>query len=234
MKYFLFPLITGLILMAIINLTVDIGGTWHGPDYTFTANWDKDHYWVLPLRTEERSLRTKQIGFLPKIDTVGLGSSRFWNMDTTMFPPGTRFYNASVSGATVWDYIALWEKFKQDGNIPKNLIIYLDTWNFNKNTWLKYRWLPNAPLVFAFMHENASREMQATALLEWLTGSFYQAVDLINPTVLKPTSSPTKPTAPRACPPGNTTAAISTPTIRSSPKPCPKSPPSAATSASAP
>jgi hypothetical protein len=186
MKYFLIPLILGLIAIAGLNLYVDTTSRWWRTHFNFSENWKANQCWVTPIRIDVRKPRMQHIGMLPKIDTLGLGSSRFYNVETSMFPAGTRFYNASVDGATIWDYVAIWEKFKQQGNIPKHLIIYVDTWNFNKNTWQKYRWISTLPLVIAFLDDypgNTSLKMAAYA--EWLTGSFYEFSDLFSPAVLK-------------------------------------------------
>ena len=184
MKFFLFPLIIGLIAVAGLNFYVDTNNTWWRTEFNFTKNWNKNQAWVTPIRIDERKPRIKQIGMLPKIDLLGIGSSRFYTVDSYMFPASTAFYNASVSGATMWDFVAIWERFKQQNNIPKHLIIYVDTWGFNKNTWQKYRWIPNLPLVLDFLNDN-DKSLKTTALSDYFSGSFYEFSDLFSPAVLK-------------------------------------------------
>jgi len=190
MRYFLFPLVLGLILVAALNLYVDSRGSWWRTKSNFTENWNNDQAWVIPIGMDERKPRIQQIGMLSKIDTLALGSSRVFNLDASMLPANAKFYNASVAGATIWDFVVMWEKFKQQGNIPKHLIIYVDTWGFNKNTWQKYRWISNLPLVIDFLKDGGdkydkSSNVKIAALSEWLSGSFYEFSDLFSPAVLK-------------------------------------------------
>ena len=185
MKYFLPPLIAGLLLVAALNLYVDPAGQWWPLNYNFSKNWDKDEAWVAPLRIEERQLRIRQIELMPKVDVLAIGSSRLLNTDQGMLPKGTKFYNLSVSGATVWDYVGLWEECKRQGKIPKHLLLYVDTWNFNKNTWQKYRWIANADLVMQFLFQNGSANLEMSAIGDWLAGSFYRITDLLSPATLK-------------------------------------------------
>lgn len=189
MKYFLFPIILGIVLIAGINLYVDPASRWKQTRFNFDANWKSDQCWIHPLAMDERKPRIQHIESLSKIDLLGLGSSRILNVDTSMFPAAVHFYNASVSGATMWDHVALWEKFKQQGNIPRHLILYLDTWNFNKTTYQKYRWILNMPLVMAFLNTNddkydGRRAVQISTVIDYLSGSFYELCDLLSPGLL--------------------------------------------------
>ena len=189
MRYFLAPLLIGLFLVIALNVYVDPMAKWWR-SYSFTKNWNDDQCWVTPLRMDERRPRTQHIKLLSKIDTLALGSSRLFTVTSDMFPAGTKLYNASMSGATVWDYVGIWQQFKEQNNIPKQVIIYADTWVFNKNIWQKYRWIAVAPSVFAFLQDSSANDQDRASLLryaaqEYVVGEFFQLTDLLNPGIIK-------------------------------------------------
>lgn len=186
MRYFFFPIILGLIAIASLNFYVDATNRWWRTEFGFSNQWRKDQCWVTPLRMDYRQPRIKHISMLPRISLLALGSSRVYNLESDMLAVDNNFYNASVAGATVWDYVAIWEKFKYQNNIPEYLIIYLDTWNFNKNTWQKYRWISALPLVMNFLYSyDVDHKLKISAMGEWLSGSFYEFSDLFSPAALK-------------------------------------------------
>ncbi|MEQ1666277.1 MAG: hypothetical protein ABL927_12980, partial [Bdellovibrionales bacterium] len=198
MRYFLTPIILGLVFVSGLNIYIDPANRWRTQSFAFETNWHENECWVGPVRIEERRLRSKQIPLLSKIELLGIGSSRIMNVDTEMLSLKNGFYNASVSGASVWDYIAQWQQFKESKNIPKRMMIYVDTWVFNKNTWHKYRWTPNYKSVLNFLLDFVNdyqvpyeREpvknikLIISATYNWLTGTFLEFVDLFSPAVLK-------------------------------------------------
>jgi hypothetical protein len=190
MKYFLLPLILGLIAVSGLNLYQDTDGRWWRTNFNFSSNWHNDEVWVRPLQIDERKPRMQHIPMLDKIDVLGLGSSRMYNLETAMLQSNVRFYNASVSGATLWDHVALWEQFKQSHNIPKHIILYLDTWNFNQNTWQKYRWIGSFSSVIQFLDDavpdkSKRIKLKAEAYHQLLSGHFFKFSDLFSPAVMK-------------------------------------------------
>ena len=86
---------------------------------------------------DERIFRKKQIEYLKNdVEYVAIGSSRTMQLRKNMFLNDgiNNFQNYSVSGASIEDYIALIQVHKNKfGELPKNLILGLDSWIFNKN-----------------------------------------------------------------------------------------------------
>lgn len=85
---------------------------------------------------DERIFRKKQIEYLKNdVEYVVIGSSRAMLLRKNMFlDDGIKnFQNYSVSGASIEDYIALIQVHKNKfGKLPKNIILGLDAWIFNK------------------------------------------------------------------------------------------------------
>lgn len=99
----------------------------HGENVTNISNYD------------ERALQRYYINGLTKAkDIVALGSSRSMGVSSDLFP-GKEFFNNSVSGATIEDYIAIYQLYRAKGLLPKTLIIGLDPWLLNKNND-QFRW----------------------------------------------------------------------------------------------
>ena len=86
---------------------------------------------------DERIFRKKQIEYLKNnVEYIAIGSSRTMMLRKNMFLNDgiNNFQNYSVSGASIEDYIALIQVHKNKfGKLPKNIILGLDAWIFNKN-----------------------------------------------------------------------------------------------------
>jgi hypothetical protein len=71
-------------------------------------------------------------------DIVVLGSSRSMLIPSEWFP-GHTFFNNSVTGGSIQDYVAMYELYEEQGLTPKIVIICLDPWVLNKengqNRW---------------------------------------------------------------------------------------------------
>lgn len=82
---------------------------------------------------DERLLQKYYINGLPeKRDVVILGSSRIMLIDSNMYK-GQSFFNNSVSGATLEDYLAIYWMYYKRKLIPSTMVIGLDPWLLNKN-----------------------------------------------------------------------------------------------------
>lgn len=66
-------------------------------------------------------------------DIVVIGSSRTMQIRQDLFIDKT-FFNSSVSGASLEDYIAIISLYNKKGLLPKKIIIGLDPWILNKNS----------------------------------------------------------------------------------------------------
>jgi hypothetical protein len=81
----------------------------------------------------ERLVRMHSINMLKKApDMVVLGSSRVMGFSTKHFKHDI-FYNNGVSGASLEDYISIYQCYKERNILPKKLIIEITPWIFNKN-----------------------------------------------------------------------------------------------------
>lgn len=65
-------------------------------------------------------------------DVLVIGSSRAMIINSSIFQKQT-FFNASVSGASIEDLIAIYQLFLQKKCLPKKIIIGLDPWTLNIN-----------------------------------------------------------------------------------------------------
>ena len=82
---------------------------------------------------DERLLQKFYIqGLTQKKDIIVLGSSRSMQISTDMFP-GKTLFNNSVSGASVEDFISIYEMYSQKNLQPSIVIIGLDPWLLNRN-----------------------------------------------------------------------------------------------------
>ncbi len=70
-------------------------------------------------------------------EVVVLGASNSLEICSQNFP-GRSLFNNSVSGASIEDYLAIYELYRERGFIPKIVIIGAVPWLFNKNNGLKW------------------------------------------------------------------------------------------------
>ena len=73
-------------------------------------------------------------------EIVVMGSSRMMQLSGREFQ-GRSFFNHSVFGATLQDFVALYSLMKRQGSGPAYLIVGLDPWSFSANV-NQERWLP--------------------------------------------------------------------------------------------
>lgn len=84
---------------------------------------------------DERIFIKKVIEHLEKPDWVVIGSSRAMQIRKNMFlSKNKNFFNYSVSGASIEDYLAILQThYNRFNEFPQNIIIGIDPWIFNKN-----------------------------------------------------------------------------------------------------
>lgn len=74
----------------------------------------------------DRVLLKNYVGLVPESpDVLVIGSSRATYFHKGLFP-GIKFFNASVLGRTLPDALALYELFRENGRLPKSLILEVD------------------------------------------------------------------------------------------------------------
>lgn len=82
---------------------------------------------------DERLIQEYYIrGTKERKDIVVLGSSRSLVISGSFFP-GDRFFNNSVSGGTIEDYMAIYGIYSASGYLPKAVVLAIDPWILNPN-----------------------------------------------------------------------------------------------------
>jgi len=97
-----------------------------------------------------------------KVDTIALGSSRTKELRSRYLNnSSSNFYNHSINGSSLQDYIAIVGAYKKiKGYIPKEIIIGIDPWVFNENSG-RNRW-KNISGYYDFMKQEISGEEMQT------------------------------------------------------------------------
>jgi hypothetical protein len=126
-----------LLLTAVFNFQVDSAGVFRpnkGLKYT-AVNLLKGNMVVgYPGRNDERELQRLIVENYPgRRDIVAIGSSRTMVLRKRFIGRDIDFFNHSVAGAVIEDYVAIIGLYKRKGVLPKTVIIGLDPWMFNKN-----------------------------------------------------------------------------------------------------
>ena len=119
-----------------INFFVDPANLYYGAaKYHCISKVISNRQNVLGIENlDERTLQSRiieNIKFNPQI--VILGSSRSMMIGEHLFNGMTSFNN-SVSGASIEDYMALFNGYYKKKVLPKTVILGLDPWIFNKNS----------------------------------------------------------------------------------------------------
>lgn len=157
MKYLFAGCFIVIFSTASFTIWVDPGHRWHRQALDISTHWPEEHVFISYAALEERRFRTQHIKALRKDpELIVFGSSRSFVIEQKMI--NINMFNASVSGGTVFDMIWAWQSFVERKSTPKFVVIYADTWLFNKNTWAKYRWVKNADIVKRFLDENLTSE----------------------------------------------------------------------------
>lgn len=89
---------------------------------------------------DERIFQKKVFeNFAEKPECIVIGSSRSMLIESKMIQHNRKFFNHSVSGASLEDYIAIIGFYDKKNILPKKVILGIDPWIFNKNNDQK-RW----------------------------------------------------------------------------------------------
>jgi hypothetical protein len=100
---------------------------------------------------DERSFQRARLRVIPRPRVVAFGSSRVMQLTGALVgaEPGA-FYNLGMSGATVEDFIGLWETLRRQGKVPERALFSIDPWIFNAEVE-PAGWRPLAPELEAFV-----------------------------------------------------------------------------------
>lgn len=107
-------------------------------------------------------------------DVLVLGSSRSMNIGPDLFP-GMTFYNASVSGATLEDYYATLQMFRERDLLPQTLILGVDPWVFNRNSE-QTRWKSLEPEYRRSLSVNETRAVPSNLVIDQRLSKLHQLV----------------------------------------------------------
>jgi hypothetical protein len=189
MKIFFLTLGFGLFSVVTVNFLVDPAHRWHRAWSSFERNWEDEQVWVSAPQFNERKFRAEHLRVIEPPDILIMGSSRAMTVKSEHFP-GRRVYNTALSGASIEDHVALWQGFKEAGKLPKRVLLYLDTWNLNQNTFARHRWITNFSWLERFYHERLSTEPLARTLWiatleQYAMGRFSEMVDMASVTLLR-------------------------------------------------
>ncbi len=88
-------------------------------------------------RNDERELERLIVENYPeRRDTIAIGSSRSMELRKRYVRGSVDFFNHSVSGAKIEDFIAIIGLYKRKGALPRRVIFGIDPWIFNRNSRL--------------------------------------------------------------------------------------------------
>ncbi|AEF99601.1 hypothetical protein [Methylomonas methanica] len=98
-------------------------------------------------------------------DVLVIGSSRAMNLESKHFS-GKSYYNASVSGASMEDYYAILQIYRDINKLPKLLVLGVDPWVFNRNNE-QTRWKSLEQEYLRSVKENESGQYVLGPAIEW-------------------------------------------------------------------
>ena len=73
-------------------------------------------------------------------DMAVIGSSRAMQLRKRFIQGNVDFFNHSVSGAGVEDFISIIGIYREKGVLPKTVVLGIDPWIFNRNNGLSQSW----------------------------------------------------------------------------------------------
>ena len=174
------PLVT---LLIVINILID-------PSHQLNYSYEKKMAENLSAGTyieiynfDERIMQKYYICAQKQAkNTVILGSSRTMQIGEKVLMQENVF-NSSVSGATLEDYIAIYQLYKDNDIFPNNIIIGVDPWIFNKNN-SELRWKSIREYYYIFFENKEDISVNKTFDYEklklYISFSYFQeSVDKI-------------------------------------------------------
>ena len=116
---------------------------------------------------DERRFQRGRLGAIARPRVVSFGSSRVMQLTGALagVEPAS-FYNLGMSGATVEDYVGLWEILRRQDKVPERAIFSLDPWIFNRDVD-QVRWRTLSREVDAFHAGRRRWDGMDVALAGW-------------------------------------------------------------------
>lgn len=127
---FLLPII---IIVGLINFIID-------PAHIFDNKYEKGMVDIINSGNNVANIGNYDERLFQKIfikelsnpkNIISIGSSRSMQIRENLF--NNEFFNNSVSGASLEDYIAITQLYNSNNKLPENIILGVDPWIFNKN-----------------------------------------------------------------------------------------------------
>jgi hypothetical protein len=116
---------------------------------------------------DERRFQRGRLATIAPPQVVAFGSSRVMQMTGALVGvEPAAFYNLGMSGATVEDYVGLWEILRRQDQIPARAIFSLDPWIFNADVD-QVRWRTLTREVDAFLARRGRWPATDVALAGW-------------------------------------------------------------------
>ncbi|MBI1859516.1 MAG: hypothetical protein HYR96_01185 [Deltaproteobacteria bacterium] len=132
MKPFFTTLLLTLLGVAFVNRWVDPSYHWNSP--LPPQGWGEKSLIDTPLSFDQVRFKLNLIDLQETPDWLIVGSSRAKIYSAGMFK-GARVYNASVDGNSVEDVMAIWQRLKDRGKIPKSILFEVDPWSYSQ--WIE-------------------------------------------------------------------------------------------------
>jgi hypothetical protein len=99
---------------------------------------------------DERELQRLIVDQYPaQRDVIVMGSSRVMMVRKRFLKGNVDFFNHSVAGAGINDFISIMGLYKQKKILPRTVVLGIDPWAFNKNNGLGQPW----EILAAYYHE---------------------------------------------------------------------------------
>ncbi|MGZ3614098.1 MAG: hypothetical protein ACXU9X_09435 [Thermodesulfobacteriota bacterium] len=90
---------------------------------------------------DERKLQRLIVEHYPRTrDMIVVGSSRTMRLQKRFIHGDLDFFNHSMAGADLEDYVAILGLYRDKGSLPKTVVFSIDPWIFNKNKGLPQYW----------------------------------------------------------------------------------------------
>lgn len=132
------------------NYAVDPTHRWRQKAFSLQGQELRGRFLIFPRNWDDRLLRLAHLEGVGRPEVLLLGSSRVAAVDSSMFSSGLKVYVAGMVGATVQDYVSVWESLRLRGEIPRYLIFYADPWMLNAHSG-QFRWRSLVGLYRGFL-----------------------------------------------------------------------------------
>lgn len=122
-------------------------------EYSIAQSWLHQNNIAFSFDYDDRIAHKYYITQSEKKDIIVLGSSRSTKIDKTFFKNKT-FFNHSVTGADLEDYIGIYQLLVEKNTTPKEIIIGIDPWVLSEYKTKPKRWIDLRKEFYTFNKKN--------------------------------------------------------------------------------